>query len=160
MSLTAAQLEDVVRALAAAPERWREHVRHDDTERVYELIWEDDDVNAWVICWSVDHDTGFHDHDRSAAAITVIEGAILEERLCFAGAPKRAIHGPGTTITVPPTAIHRVLHAGDTPAVTIHAYSPPLTATGAYTITSDGRLEREALSHEHELRAEAAGALS
>ncbi len=160
MSLTPAQLTDFVRGLAATPERWREHVRHDDTERAYELIWEDDEVNAWVICWSVDHDTGFHDHDRSAAAITVIEGAIREERLRFSGPPHGTVHGAGTTIAVPPTAIHRVLHAGKGPAVTLHAYSPPLTATGAYTITPDGRLERQALSHEDELRAEAVGALS
>ena len=60
------------------------------------------------------------------------------------------------TFTVPPAAIHRVLHAGDRPAVTIHAYSPPLTRTGAYRVTPDGALEREALSFEEELRGEPA----
>ena len=49
--------------------------------RVYEQIWDDDDVNAWVICWSEDQDTGFHDHDNSAAAIAVISGQLREERL-------------------------------------------------------------------------------
>ena len=54
---------------------------------------------------------------------------------------------------MPSTAIHRVLHAGDAPAVTIHAYSPPLVRTGAYRIGPDGELERELLSSEDELRA-------
>jgi hypothetical protein len=49
-----------------------------------------------------------------------------------------------------------VLHAGDGPAVTIHAYSPPLTRSGAYRIGLDGELERELLSGEEELRAEPA----
>jgi hypothetical protein len=49
-------------------------------------------------------------------------------------------------------AIHRVLHSGDAPAVTIHAYSPPLARTGAYRIGADGELERELLSGEEELR--------
>jgi hypothetical protein len=49
-----------------------------------------------------------------------------------------------------------VLHVADVPAVTIHAYSPPLVRTGAYRIGSGGELERELLSTEHELRAEPA----
>jgi hypothetical protein len=53
-------------------------------------------------------------------------------------------------------AIHRVLHAGDQPAVTIHAYSPPLRRTGAYRIGSDGELQREAQPYEAELRAQPA----
>ena len=57
-------------------------------------------------------------------------------------------------------AIHRVLHAGDGPAVTIHAYSPPLRRTGAYRIGPDGVLERESQSFEVELRAEPVPALA
>ena len=58
--------------------------------------------------------------------------------------------------TVPPVAIHRVLHAGDGPAVTIHAYSPPLTRTGSYHVGPDGELQRESQPFEEELRAEPA----
>jgi len=61
--------------------------------------------------------------------------------------------GPNSIFTVPAVAIHRVLHAGGPPAVTIHAYSPPLVRTGAYRIGQDGVLERELLSSEDELRA-------
>ena len=57
---------------------------------------------------------------------------------------------------MPPTAIHRVLHAGDGPAVTVHAYSPPLRRMGSYTIGADGELERESQHFEHELRSEPA----
>ncbi len=150
------ELEAFVAGLAAMPELWRHHVRHEDDIRVYEQIWDDEDVNAWVICWSEDQDTGFHDHDESAAGIAVISGRVREERLRLGAEPDAREFGPGEVATVPPVAIHRVLHAGDQPAVTIHAYSPPLTRTGAYRIGEDGALERESLSFEDELRAEPA----
>jgi mannose-6-phosphate isomerase-like protein (cupin superfamily) len=156
MSLTLEELERFAAGLASAPERWSHLVRHTDDERVYEQIWEDEDVNAWVICWSEDHDTGFHDHDESGAAIAVVAGAVREDRLRIGSAPRTRELGPGETFTVPPVAIHRVLHAGGAPAVTIHAYSPPLTRTGAYRLGPDGELERESLPYEEELRAEPA----
>ena len=114
---------------------------------------DDEDVNAWVICWSHDQDTGFHDHDESSAAIAVIDGHVREDRLRLDQAPRSRTIGPGSIFTVPAAAIHRVLHAGSVPAVTIHAYSPPLVRTGAYRIGPDGELERELLSGEEELRA-------
>jgi quercetin dioxygenase-like cupin family protein len=155
VSLSAEELEQFVAGLAAAPEHWQHLVRHSEDVRVYELIWEDEDVNAWVICWSEDQDTGFHDHDESAAAIAVISGQVREERLRLGASPQvRTIRG-GSTFTVEPVAIHRVLHSGDLPAVTIHAYSPPLKRTGTYRIGPRGELEREALTIEHELRAAA-----
>jgi quercetin dioxygenase-like cupin family protein len=156
MSLSIDELGRFATALADSPERWRHLVRHADDARVYEQIWDDEDVNAWVICWSEDQDTGFHDHDVSAAAIAVLDGEVREERLRI-GRPSRArTIAAGSVFSVPPVAIHRVLHAGTGPAVTIHAYSPPLTRTGAYRLGADGELQRELLSIEEELRAEAA----
>ncbi len=154
MTMNAAELEQFVERLVASPERWRDHVRHSDEIRVYEQIWDDDEVNAWVICWSEDQDTGFHDHDQSGAAIAVISGQVREDRLTVGGpgTVSREL-GPGAVFTVPPVAIHRVLHAGDAPAVTIHAYSPPLTRTGAYRLGPNGELERESQSFEVELAA-------
>ena len=156
VSLSAAELEHFVDSLAATPELWQPLVRHADDVRVYEQVWDDEDVNAWLICWSEDQDTGFHDHDESAAAIVVLDGHVREDRLRLAGEPHSRVIGPGMTFNLAPTAIHRVLHAGRGPAVTIHAYSPPLRRTGAYKVGYDGTLERVAQSYEEELRAEAA----
>jgi mannose-6-phosphate isomerase-like protein (cupin superfamily) len=153
MSLSPPELEQFVADLAAAQERWTRAVRHASDVRVYERIWDDEDVNAWVICWSEDQDTGFHDHDESSAAIAVISGHVREDRLRLGRAPRSRVLGPGSIFTVPSVAIHRVLHAGTAPAVTLHAYSPPLVRTGAYRIGPDGELERELLSSEDELRA-------
>ena len=156
MALTPAELERFVTELAASPERWRHLVRHTTDARVYEQIVDDEDVNAWVICWSEDQDTGFHDHDESSAAIAVIAGQVREDRLRLGDEPRSRVVGAGQVFAVPAVAIHRVLHAGDAPAVTIHAYSPPLARTGAYRIGPDRELQRELLSNEVELRAEPA----
>jgi quercetin dioxygenase-like cupin family protein len=158
MSLAPEQLTRFTEHLVNTPERWEHLVRHSGDVRVYEQIWDDANVNAWMICWSEDQDTGFHDHDASAAAIAVISGHVREDRLTLGGGPRNRELGPGDTFIVPPTAIHRVLHAGDGPAVTIHAYSPPLRRTGAYRVGPDGELERKAQAFEVELRAEPAGA--
>ena len=61
-------------------------------------------------------------------------------------------YGPGETFTIEASEIHRVVHVGDEPALTVHAYSPPLTRMGAYMVEDDGTLTRHSVSHETELR--------
>ena len=160
MSLTTDELKRFAAALAARPERWAHHVRHAGEVRVYEQIWDDADVNAWVICWSQDQDTGYHDHDESSAAVAVVSGRVREERLALEGPPRSREVVAGETFVVPSVAIHRVLHAGSGPAVTIHAYSPPLTRTGVYRIAADGELHRESLPSETELAADPVAAVA
>jgi hypothetical protein len=46
------------------------------------------------------------------------------------------------------------MHSGTAPAVTIHAYSPPLARTGVYRVGTGGELQRESLTLDEELRAE------
>ena len=154
MSLSPQELERFTAELVESPERWRHLVRHSLQERSYEPIWDDEELNAWLICWGSGHDTGFHDHDRSAAVIAVLDGEVREERLRLNGAPVARVLGPGSRVHVPAAAIHRVVHWGAAPAVTIHAYSPPLHASGAYRVGPDGELERTWLSEGEELRAQ------
>jgi len=156
MSLTVEELEAFVLTLAADTERWQPYVDHDPGKRTYKLIWEDERVNAWVLCWSEDHDTGFHDHDVSQAAITVLGGHVREDRLRLGRDAREVVYGAGKTFTVPPDAIHRVLHAGNGPAVTIHAYSPPLKKMGAYSEGPSGELLRTVQTEEDELSAKLA----
>lgn len=155
MTMSRRPLEQFTAELAAQPELWKHLVRHGDA-RAYGQIWDAEDVNAWVICWGEGHDTGFHDHDDSAAAIYVVEGCVREERLRLGVTPEARVLRPGRSFFVPAPAIHRVLHVGAVPAVTLHAYSPPLRRTGTYSIAADGGLERAAQPYEQELGAELA----
>ena len=109
-------------------------------------------VAIWLICWMNDHDTGYHDHDLSCGAVAVTAGAVREERLVLGGAPAaRTVHA-GDAFTFGAADIHRVSHAGAEPAVTIHAYSPPLWRMGSYEVLATGELRRWSLSYAAELR--------
>jgi mannose-6-phosphate isomerase-like protein (cupin superfamily) len=70
--------------------------------------------------------------------------------------PGSRLLGRGATFHVPPSAIHRVQHAGRRPAVTLHCYSPPLRRAGAYSVGPSGELLRSAQSFAQELRAQPA----
>ena len=150
--LTAAELEAFVCDLMARPESWGHLVSHDPERRRYELLLRDDHVEVWLICWMEDHDTGFHDHDLSAGAVAVTAGAVCEERLVLGGPPAARTATAGDAFTFGPSDIHRVSHAGADPAVTLHAYSPPLWRMGAYEIAESGELRRHSVSYADELR--------
>ena len=152
--LSAAELTATLERWAAADESWLPLVRHDPSERVYSLLHRDRDVELYLVCWMPGHDTGFHDHDHSTAAIAVVEGTVVEARLALGGAVDRAL-AAGDLVTIGREAIHRVRHSGDRPAVTIHAYSPPLERVGAYEIADDGALLRHPRAAEVPLEAAA-----
>ena len=104
------------------------------------------DIEVWLIHWEDGHDTGFHDHDRSAGTVVVVEGAVREDRLVVGGPPSTKVVRAGKSFSFEAADIHRVTHVEGGPAVTIHAYSPPLHAMGAYDVTDEGRLRRTPLS--------------
>ena len=41
--------------------------------------------DIWLICWTNQQDTGFHDHDLSAGAVHIVEGELVEDRFEFKG---------------------------------------------------------------------------
>ena len=49
---------------------------------------------------------------------------------------------PGVSRQGPVGYIHSVAHCEGTPAVTIHAYSPPLVRVGQYRVREDGTFYR------------------
>ena len=152
------ELEDLVARLARRPDLWGRLVRHDPGERVYEELVRDNHLAVWLICWMEDHDTGFHDHDRSAGAVAVVDGAVIEDRLLLGRPPSSRTFGAGSAFSFAASDIHRVRHGGAGPAVTIHAYSPPLWRMGAYAIEPGGELRRHSISYAEELRPLAASA--
>jgi hypothetical protein len=146
------ELRELAAGIARRPKLWRSLVRHDPAERIYEQLLEDSHVAVWLICWMRDHDTGFHDHDLSAGAVAVAGGTVREDRLVVGRPLVTRTFGAGEVFDFAPSAIHRVTHAGQEPAVTIHAYSPPLRRMGAYGIESGGELRRHTVSHTEALR--------
>ncbi len=150
--LTGVELAMLVAELADRPELWIHLVRHDYSQRVYEELHSDAHITAWLICWSEDHDTGYHDHDVSCGAVAVVGGRVREERLRIDGPPSNRTFAAGDSFHFSAADIHRVRHVGADPAVTLHVYSPPLDRMGAYVIGEDGVLARHPVSSGEELR--------
>jgi hypothetical protein len=150
--LDLASLEQLVTRIAADRAAWRQLVDLDIEHRHYAQLWRDDHIDIWVISWMNGHDTGFHDHDVSRGAVAVVEGELVEERLTIGGPPRRSSYGAGTSFHFDSSHVHRMHQAGGGPAVSIHAYSPPLWRMGAYAIESDGALRRTSISYAEELR--------
>jgi hypothetical protein len=151
------ELRDLVRGIANRPELWSHLARHDPEARVYEELLRDEHVAVWLICWMEDHDTGFHDHDLSDGAVAVAGGSVREDRLLLGGTPASRTFERGEAFDFAAPDIHRVLHSGTGPAITINAYSPPLWRMGAYEVKPTGELQRHSISYAEELRPLAAG---
>jgi hypothetical protein len=147
------ELRDLVAGLAADPAQWRPLVCFNTAERHFEQLFRDDHVDVWVISWVNGNDTGFHDHDVSHGAVAVVEGELIEERLVVAGAPRFMHHRAGEAFHFDASHVHRMRQDAATPAVSIHAYSPPLSRMGAYAVEPDGTLCRRSISYAEELRA-------
>jgi len=113
----------------------------------------DDDVDLWLISWTPDQSTALHDHGGSAGALTVVDGGLTELTAAPNDLHRLVRHelAPGRVRTFGPPHIHDVINAGAAPAVSVHAYSPPLRSmtyyvTGAYGL----RKVRTLLSEEPE----------
>jgi hypothetical protein len=127
--------------------------RHDPGARTYRPLYDDDRLEAWLICWMNDHDTGYHDHDLSAGAVAVVHGSLAEDRLRMGQDPATTVFGPGSVFSFDTCHIHRMRHVGTTPAMSVHVYSPPLVRMGTYDLNADGVLRRASVPAAVELTA-------
>jgi hypothetical protein len=149
--LDSRELRAWVRELAARPDLWAQHVRHDAAGRHYVSLYRDADIDVWLLCWNLEDDTGWHDHDTSSGAVAVTRGALTESRPRLGGAPVVKTIKEGRTLAFGPDHIHRMGGAVDG-AVSLHAYSPPLWRMGQYAVTDGGVLKRKSVSYADELR--------
>jgi len=141
--LDAVELEEVAVRIAGRPEIWEPLVRADASRRRFELIYEDERMDAWVLSWMPGQGTGFHDHFVSNVGVCVVGGSVLEAQLRLGGDPVEAMLTTGASLNGGPGYIHRVRHADGEPAVTIHVYSPRLDWVGQYRVDDAGILRRE-----------------
>ena len=90
--------------------------------------------------------TGYHDHAASNVALTALQGSRARASI-RAGKPSiERSSCPAPSGVGPAGYIHSVAHGAGEPAVTLHAYSPPLIEVGQYRAGPDGELLRE---HQH-----------
>jgi hypothetical protein len=149
--LDSAELRQLVATVASDPSIWAHLVGFDDQRRVYASLTRSSHVDVWMLCWTPENDTGWHDHDNSSGAVAVVSGALTEHNLQLGGESVATSVEAGRVFSFGPDHIHR-LTGGLPQSVSIHAYSPPLWRMGQYVIGPNGVLRRLSLSYADELR--------
>lgn len=140
-------LSSLVGALAAS-DCWMPLARASGAARHCEPWHRDALVDVWVISWHAGADTGFHDHGNSSGAVAVVAGEIEETHLaCFTPLPTRRLRAPHV-VTFDDSWVHRMRHRAGAPAVTIHAYSPPLGPMARFAIDPTGFVRRRSVARD------------
>src|SRR4051812_33417784 len=103
MDLTPKELEHAARSLGEDRDAWAPYVDHRADRRTFHQLKLDERIGIWLICWMDGHDTGFHDHDISSGAFTVVEGTLIEERLRFGAPPSSMTLEAGDSVHFSPT---------------------------------------------------------
>jgi rhodanese-related sulfurtransferase/mannose-6-phosphate isomerase-like protein (cupin superfamily) len=135
------ELANIVSRFASSP-GWMDKVRLRSEQRWYERLYHGPDYDIWVISWLPGQSTGFHDHGESSGAFVVVTG-VLEEHRPAEGAFE--IH-PGESRAFGPDYAHDVRNVSLAPAISIHAYSPPLSEMNEYELDGSRLLPREPAS--------------
>ena len=144
--LTPRQLAAEVRRLTDAPADWVARVRLDPEGRWYEQIRVDDSCELWLISWLPGQSTGFHDHGGANGAFGVVWGELDEHMVArgsvgpagSVGSAVRAV-AAGQVRSFGAHHVHDVRNSSaGSVAVSVHAYSPPLSAMTRYDLAPGG----------------------
>jgi rhodanese-related sulfurtransferase/mannose-6-phosphate isomerase-like protein (cupin superfamily) len=141
VSKTPEELASIVSRFASS-EEWVDRVRLRAERRWYERLHQGPDHDIWVISWLPGQSTGFHDHGDSSGAFVVATGTLEEHR---PGDEPLVIH-PGKPRGFGPDYAHDVRNVSPAPAISIHAYSPPLDEMNKYELDGSRLVPREASS--------------
>jgi hypothetical protein len=121
-------------------------------ERWATRIHADDELDVWLISWVPDKSTELHDHSGSLGALTVLSGSLHEYRWDGTQLVRRRLDA-GDQAGFPLGWVHDVMRAPLAfsgapapaeigPTLSVHAYSPPLTAMSYYEVTQAKTLRR------------------
>ena len=133
-----------------------------ESRRWFTRIHGDDELDIWLISWVPGHPTELHDHGGSLGALTVLSGSLNEFRWDGRGLRRRRLDA-GDQAGFPLGWVHDVVWAPRPvpepatpaywpastvkvpvlPTLSVHAYSPPLTAMSYYEVTDRNRLRRQ-----------------
>jgi hypothetical protein len=131
-------LVNLVQAIADEPLAWEPLVQlPEGTDRWRTRLYGDRRFELWLLSWLPGHHPDLHDHGSSAAAFVVVRGVLGEVRVERDGYYSGYLRRSGSATSVAPGVIHDVCGAGDGPAVSIHAYSPPPSTMNHYIRDDD-----------------------
>ncbi len=125
------------------------------SQRWFTRIHGDEELDIWLISWVPGHPTELHDHGGSLGALTVVAGSLNEFRWDGRSLRRRRLDA-GDQAGFPLGWVHDVVWAPRPvtspasrsegpvePTLSVHAYSPPLTAMSYYDVTDRSTLRRQ-----------------
>jgi predicted metal-dependent enzyme (double-stranded beta helix superfamily) len=115
------------------------YVAFDAEHRWHQRLYRDRRLDIWLISWLPEQGTQLHDHGGSSGSFTVLTGELTETVVSGQRLRDRA-RPAGDTVGFGPRYVHDVRNTSRAPAVSVHAYSPPLTTMTYYDL-EDGRLQ-------------------
>ncbi len=130
-------LTELVLGAAADAATWSPLVRFAESGRWWTRLAGDECHDVWLLSWLQDQTTELHDHGGSSGAFTVVSGALREVRPVGPRLTATRLE-TGTVQTVAPGVVHDVGNPWQARAVSIHAYSPPLSSMTFYRRTDTG----------------------
>ena len=140
--LNPAELVELTRFVAAEVRAGAYPIDFEPSERWHQRIYRDQRVDVWLLSWLTDQGTQLHDHGGSAGAFTVVSGRLTEavyvESGPRAGTLRERTHPAGRNTGFGPRYIHDVRNLDRRPAVSVHAYSSPLSSMNFYDLDGGG----------------------
>ena len=132
-ALSLAQLVEWTSCVAEDVRAGHYAIEADADERWHVRLHRDDQVDIWLISWTTDQGTQLHDHGGSSGAFTVVSGE-LSETIWTPGVEKLAEtpRSEGDTVVFGEHYVHDVRNIAAETAVSVHAYSPPLSLMNYY----------------------------
>jgi hypothetical protein len=135
LSMGLGGLTALTRRIAAEVLAGRHDVPIDPDHRCYRRLRSDETVDVWLIGWATGQATELHDHGDSLRALTVVSGVLSERHWAphrggIRVRPLRAGRSQGFRLG----HVHDVINPSATSAVSVHAYSPPLTRMSYYEV--------------------------
>ncbi len=113
-------------------------VDFDENERWHQRIYRDKRIDIWLISWLPTQGTELHDHGGSSGAFTVLTGALTESVPCGYADGRVQIRdterAAGDAVKFGRHYIHDVRNTGTQAAISVHAYSPPLSSMTYYDL--------------------------
>ncbi len=137
--LSIAELERIVLAIASRTELFDDLVVDDETNRWWLQLLKTDNYEVRILGWEVEQRSDWHDHGGSSGVFVVTRGTLSEmHRASDHLSVDSRTYAVGEHGSFGPDYVHDMIHESGKPAVSVHAYSPPLTGFTSYVRTDFG----------------------
>jgi hypothetical protein len=122
-------LEIVALAIASRGDLYEDLVVDDETSRWWMLLFRNRAYEVKLLTWQREQSSHWHGHGGSSGAFAVTSGVLLERHRGDDHVGVVSGHfGVGQFGAFGPDYVHDIMHGAGLPAVSIHVYSPPLSA--------------------------------